>query len=616
MELSGYSTLNGYDLLDWGANFNPYTFKDEWWRLLSSMFLHIGFIHLFANMFSLYNLGTNIETTFGHRAFITTYFITGLVGSLTSGYFNVYIISAGASGAIFGIYGFHIVQVIAYSWHDKQAVVKSVVNFVLYVGVITWIGTKANFDNAAHFGGLISGTIIAIIDVQLNQNRSQRVYPFIMVIGFILIMVGYIKMPRFKVQYFDMFQTFLNADNLTTTKLNSQYSSDKEMANELELLLTDLDNVQVELDSLPQLPKDLERDKELIDYYLTLRNSELNYLITGIRQESYIYMDSLDIVRKELRTNPPLNYVLNYNRPEPQEQLQDSIKQTLPFREFVTVYYDSLWRECPKSEHYFFRRGTIDSLGLWNGYVSDFFKNGNIQMKGKYTDNLRDGIFIYYNENNTYSAAGRYEKEIKIGKWQYFYESNVLQSEVRYLDWAYTINTWDSVGNQMVVSGNGEDVHKYKNGVISSFMNIIEGQMQGEAYGNHENGTPYYKEFYNKGKLEYGISYSLNGERNEYDFSTYIPHPQGGSDRFQKYIDENLIYPTLASNNNIEGYLDVLFTVYIDGTVGDFKYLNQLGHGCEEEAKRLIENGPKWIPMFIHGNEPVTSESRIRISFP
>ncbi|UII30708.1 rhomboid family intramembrane serine protease [Fulvivirga ulvae] len=615
MELSGYSSQNVFDLLDWGANFYPYTFKDEWWRLITSMFLHIGFIHLLVNMFALFSLGSDIESVFGHRAFIITYLVSGLSAGLVSGYYNLYVISAGASGAIFGIYGFHIVQVIAHEWQDKNVVIKSFVGFAIYIAVMTIIGTQANFDNAAHFGGLGAGLVIGMGDVAFNSQRTHRIYPLILAVSLGLVFFTYLNIPRHKVQYFDMFQVFLQSDEMSVNRMNKSYSSDSAMATDFSELLLEWDTVRQEIDSLPELPPALEGDRQILENYVKWRSEEIGYIVTSIKEESYIYLDSLEIVRYKMDTMPPLQYVLNYNRPSPSAP-DTTEAQKPPAREIVEVYYDSLWKECPIWEHHYYRRGYQDSIGRWDGLVRDYFKSGKIQMKGKYSKDLKDGVFLYYNENNTYSAAGRYEEEYKVGKWQYFYESGVMSSEVRYQDRAYTINTWDSVGNPMVVQGNGEDIHKNPNGVIASYAKYTEGRIEGEAYGYHENGRPYYKEFYNEGRLVYGRSVSLEGERFDYDISTFIPHPVGGADAFQQYIASHKIYPLQARLNNVSGDLEVVFTVHTDGSISDVRFMNHLGYGCEEEAERLLKAGPEWIPAYLHGMEPVTSEGSVVISFP
>jgi membrane associated rhomboid family serine protease len=86
-----------------GANFNPLTLNGEPWRLVTSMFLHFGILHLAVNMYGLYSLGIGLEPAVGTPRFLLVYLLCGLASGIASLVFNVYVISAGASGAIFGI---------------------------------------------------------------------------------------------------------------------------------------------------------------------------------------------------------------------------------------------------------------------------------------------------------------------------------------------------------------------------------------------------------------------------------------------------------------------------------------------------------------------------------
>ena len=89
----------------WGTNFGPLTTSGQWWRLVSSIFLHFGVLHLALNMWALYVGGRLAERLFGSRAFALIYFAAGISGSLSSLLWNPAVNSAGASGAIFGVYG-------------------------------------------------------------------------------------------------------------------------------------------------------------------------------------------------------------------------------------------------------------------------------------------------------------------------------------------------------------------------------------------------------------------------------------------------------------------------------------------------------------------------------
>ena len=76
---------NAIDLVEWGANFPPYTLKGEWWRLLTCAFLHIGVIHLLLNMWCLWDLGQLTERLFGQKYFLLHRLLSGLLECKLSG---------------------------------------------------------------------------------------------------------------------------------------------------------------------------------------------------------------------------------------------------------------------------------------------------------------------------------------------------------------------------------------------------------------------------------------------------------------------------------------------------------------------------------------------------
>jgi len=94
------------DIFNWGGDYGPATVgANQWWRLLTSMFLHFGIIHIGFNMYVLYQIGPFIETVFGRIRYLVIYFFAGLSGSVVSVWIHPNAVGAGASGAIFGLYG-------------------------------------------------------------------------------------------------------------------------------------------------------------------------------------------------------------------------------------------------------------------------------------------------------------------------------------------------------------------------------------------------------------------------------------------------------------------------------------------------------------------------------
>ncbi len=152
-------------LLDWGANFGPLTAGGQPWRLFTAMFLHIGLVHIFFNMWALWNLGRTAEQFYGTSRFVAIYILTGLAGSCASLLHNPLVTSAGASGAIFGILGalftFATLQKISGGdprYHRIQMSVLRAIAINLVIGF-----SIPQIDNSAHIGGLIFGIVAGAV---------------------------------------------------------------------------------------------------------------------------------------------------------------------------------------------------------------------------------------------------------------------------------------------------------------------------------------------------------------------------------------------------------------------------------------------------------------------
>ena len=96
-------------LLFRGAEFAPLSLDDEWYRIFTHLFMHGSILHLLLNMYALSSVGSEIEQLTGTRKFLFIYFLTGLSASLGSLYFNLFTVGVGASGAIFGLFGFSLI---------------------------------------------------------------------------------------------------------------------------------------------------------------------------------------------------------------------------------------------------------------------------------------------------------------------------------------------------------------------------------------------------------------------------------------------------------------------------------------------------------------------------
>jgi membrane associated rhomboid family serine protease/tetratricopeptide (TPR) repeat protein len=162
-------------LLRMGASFGPYTRRGEYWRLVMPMFLHIGALHLLMNNYSLLVLGRFLERVYGYARFTFLYVFAGM-GSAALSMSMSDKVSAGASGAIFGIAGVMLVtgflhrQSIPRHWgraFGKGILPVIVLNLGLGLALRQWV------DNWAHFGGLAGGMVLGALIPPL----SREVFP-------------------------------------------------------------------------------------------------------------------------------------------------------------------------------------------------------------------------------------------------------------------------------------------------------------------------------------------------------------------------------------------------------------------------------------------------------
>jgi len=151
-------------VLRWGADYGPYTLGGQYWRLITAMFLHFGIIHLAGNMWCLWSLGQLTEKLLGSISVLGLYLLTGIGASLLSLCWDPMRVSAGASGAIFGIAG-ALISVLYFGQlglqpEGRRKLLGYVVRFAF---INLFFGLKGHIDNMAHLGGLVTGLIIGLV---------------------------------------------------------------------------------------------------------------------------------------------------------------------------------------------------------------------------------------------------------------------------------------------------------------------------------------------------------------------------------------------------------------------------------------------------------------------
>ena len=192
MYLFGNGSEDNLTLLAFGANNRTLVLGfHEYYRLLTSSFIHIGILHLFVNMYSLWVIGSQIENFFGKIKYLIIYLGSAFFGSLLSICFSNSI-SAGASGAIFGLLGAMLYFGHHYRLYLGNALYSQIIPVIilnLALGFFT-----PGIDNACHIGGLIGGIFIAMVcGLKYKNNKTERINGIILSViflGFIMFLIS------------------------------------------------------------------------------------------------------------------------------------------------------------------------------------------------------------------------------------------------------------------------------------------------------------------------------------------------------------------------------------------------------------------------------------------
>ena len=272
----------------WGANFGPLTTHGQWWRLVTSTFVHIGLTHLLVNMFALFVIGRFTERLFGNAGFLVLYLLGGIAASLTSLSIHPTIVSAGASGAIFALYGgligFLLVRRSAMSYATATSLALNAAGFVafnLFYGL-----TKAHIDMAAHVGGLLAGVPIgaAMAFDPATTAGAERLWrsALVCIFGAAILLPVARRIPVLD-DWPREFASWLSLTRDTATRLNQlrekkdgdQAPAPEEIADRIERqIVPPLDAERAKLEKLRLLPEQQAVARKAIAY-LTLQAEAL-----------------------------------------------------------------------------------------------------------------------------------------------------------------------------------------------------------------------------------------------------------------------------------------------------------------------------------------------------
>lgn len=179
MYINGNGSTDNITLINYGASFGPLIKAGEYYRLITSGFLHVGLLHLMFNMYALYIIGSQIESFYGKVRYLYIYFFSILIGNLLSLVFASNVIGVGASGAIFGLLG----SLLYFGYHYRiylGSVIRSQIIPLIFLNLMFGF-LIPGIDNAAHIGGLIAGVLSSIVvGVKYKTTLFEQVNGLIM----------------------------------------------------------------------------------------------------------------------------------------------------------------------------------------------------------------------------------------------------------------------------------------------------------------------------------------------------------------------------------------------------------------------------------------------------
>jgi rhomboid protease GluP len=171
-----YTSIIGQDFFTTGwypislyGQVNIFVMQGSIWQLFTSMFVHANIMHLAGNMFFFLIFGLRAEELFRTRDYLLIYFLSGLAGNLLTLLMGPEMISVGASGAIFGVFGASIIYL-------RKTIGQSIVSALMYAFFLLVISTGPGVNILAHLGGLAVGLLIGYL--LAARRRSQLTYQY------------------------------------------------------------------------------------------------------------------------------------------------------------------------------------------------------------------------------------------------------------------------------------------------------------------------------------------------------------------------------------------------------------------------------------------------------
>jgi rhomboid protease GluP len=300
----------GSVLLDWGGNLGMLTGSGQWWRLFTAMFLHGGFIHLGFNLYFAWIVGRVCEQIYGSAAYAVVYLGSGLIASLVSAAWQPAVVSVGASGALFGVFGAFLAFTVRRRSMLAPEFVRSVLrNGVILIGVNLAIGIAIpGIDVVAHIGGLVAGFglgyLIAALAEKPVKTQAQakavrmRAIAAASVAAVVVLVGGALALPRWD-NPMPVFEAFGSRHD----ELFDRYEATETPAERIALIESEilpfLREAELALSELERVPANL---RDLVDSrvrYYTLQHEAFTLELDGMRNNDVVLLAEADNLHAE-----------------------------------------------------------------------------------------------------------------------------------------------------------------------------------------------------------------------------------------------------------------------------------------------------------------------------
>jgi rhomboid protease GluP len=313
MLLSGVGAFEptGQELIRWGANYRPLTLDGQPWRLFTCTFVHIGLLHLLLNCYALVYIGHMLEPLMGSVRFAVAYLLAGICGSLLSLYWHDYSISAGASGAVFGLFGV-LAAFLTTDLIVKEARAELLKNIAIVVGINLVYGLKGGIDNAGHIGGLLGGALVGyVLYPSMRQwhntklrNQSLGIVAGIVLAGTVLLVA---VLPNPMGIYFKTIKAFSENEEtaLNYYELPDTASKALKMQHLYEYGIDVWKQNLALLDSLekePALPPAVYKEIAFLRHYTQLRVNVYILTARALRESSGRYDADIQKINQQINT--------------------------------------------------------------------------------------------------------------------------------------------------------------------------------------------------------------------------------------------------------------------------------------------------------------------------